>query len=835
MPMTCRQDLRRHAVRAHADVNGVDFVEVDSVDPRLLRVAFLGKLPAALARNRPGLERFVQIDGGERIRGLRVIDVDPAPDADPERDDWLLVRIDREGDFAPYTLRLVGLEGIDPRYASAEFLFHLDCAAEQDCAPPCAEAPPSPAVPPLSMLAKDYASLRQLLLDRLATVMPAWRERHLPDIGITLVELLAWQGDQLSVYQDAVATEAYLGTARQRISVRRHARLMDYAMHEGCNARAWVHVAVSSRIELPAAQAMFATGSGLDAGQWPRLVGEREFDANPVPGAKVFEPVRGPGLDDPLRFDPAHNAIAVYTWGDHQCCLHAGATSATLRDRWLPQDGDAPASARRALTLRPGDVLVFEQVRGARSGLPAEADPALRWPVRLTAVQPRMDALYGGEPGVPLLEVHWAPADALPFDLPLSALGEAPGCAFIDEISVARGNIVLVDHGRTQPSVTLPDVGELPGVGCCDCEGQPRPTAAVPAAYAPTLPYAPVVHAQPWVDGGAAAIALTQDPRAALAQVRLVDRAGRPWPLRAELMSSGASDPHAVVEIDNEGQAQLRFGDGRHGARPPAGERFVATVRVGGGSAGHVGADAITRLVLAEGLRISGVVVEPRNPLPAAGGIDAESIEQARLMAPRAHAQSIQRAITADDYAEIAAREPGVQRAAGALAWNGSWTEARVTIDAWAAAASDAGLMPAVAARLQRARRIGHDLSVRPALAVPLALALDVCALPGHERGAVHAAVLAALLGGHAQAGFFHPDVWLPGQAVVLSGIVACVQGVAGVECVRVTELHRLHAAPNQEIERGVLLLASHEVAKLEHDPNHPERGRLRIQLRGGY
>ena len=73
--------------------------------------------------------------------------------------------------------------------------------------------------------------------------MPEWRERHVPDIGITLVELLAYVGDHLSYYQDAVATEAYLGTARQRISVRRHARLVDYQMHEGCNARAWVTIA----------------------------------------------------------------------------------------------------------------------------------------------------------------------------------------------------------------------------------------------------------------------------------------------------------------------------------------------------------------------------------------------------------------------------------------------------------------------------------------------------------------------------------------------------------------------------------------------------------------
>ena len=38
----------------------------------------------------------------------------------------------------------------------------------------------------------------------------------MPDLGITLVELLAYVGDHLSYYQDAVATEAYLDTARQR-------------------------------------------------------------------------------------------------------------------------------------------------------------------------------------------------------------------------------------------------------------------------------------------------------------------------------------------------------------------------------------------------------------------------------------------------------------------------------------------------------------------------------------------------------------------------------------------------------------------------------------------
>ena len=72
---------------------------------------------------------------------------------------------------------------------------------------------------------------------------------------MTLVELLAYSADQLSYYQDAVATEAYLGTARRRASVRRHARLVDYAMHDGANARAWVVVGPAPAAIVPSSRA----------------------------------------------------------------------------------------------------------------------------------------------------------------------------------------------------------------------------------------------------------------------------------------------------------------------------------------------------------------------------------------------------------------------------------------------------------------------------------------------------------------------------------------------------------------------------------------------------
>ena len=95
------------------------------------------------------------------------------------------------------------------------------------------------------------------MLDRLSLLVPGWTERSAADLGVTLVELLALCRRQRCRYrQDVIANEAYLDTARQRVSVRRHARLVDYYLHEGCNARAFVHfeVARDAGPHLPAAR-----------------------------------------------------------------------------------------------------------------------------------------------------------------------------------------------------------------------------------------------------------------------------------------------------------------------------------------------------------------------------------------------------------------------------------------------------------------------------------------------------------------------------------------------------------------------------------------------------
>lgn len=834
METTCLSDPRRQAVRSTTGRNGLDYVETGD-DPTTLVAYFLGKLPAELAADAPDLPRHLAITGGDVITGLKIIDADPHVDPDPERDDFLVIRLDRQGDRSYYTLRLVDIEGIDPHYASADFSFRIDCASDIDCKPACDCNSAALDEPRPNYLAKDYASLRQLILDRLALLVPTWRERHVPDLGITLVELLAYVGDHLSYYQDAVGTEAYLGTARQRISVRRHARLVDYRMHEGCNARAWVQVGVDvDTPPLAYGQLAFVTPWRDDLAELPRLLSPEQL-ANVAPSAiDWYEPCVADATQTAV-FRAAHTRIGFYSWSRRSCCLNAGATNATLLDSWLP-DG------QRALQLQPGDVLVFVEVKDPRTGLEADADPTRRWAVRLTEVTPDEDPLYpvGFSDGgiqqtrpTPVLNIAWGRDDALPFPLCLTTIGAAPDCTYLEDVSVALGNIVLVCHGRGQPPEVLGPVPWAPGAACCDCEGEPSEVAMRALPFRPRLAGAPLVHAEAApLPTRAAAASLTQDPRAATPQLWLTeDDSDAIWTARPDLLGSGPDDRHLVAEIDNDGVAHLRFGDGELGRRPGPGQVLQANYRVGGGQAGNVGAGAISFIVIG-GLTLDGVTFRPWNPLPAQGGIDPEPIEQAREFAPLALRKALRRAITADDYAAIAALNPELQGAQAALVWTGSWYEADVALDPWQRNAADPGLFAAVEAALYRVRRMGHDLRVQRAAHVPIALSMHVCALPGHERGDVKAALMKRFVG--TPGGFFNADQLSFGQSVYLSRIVGAAMAVPGVMCVEVEAFHRYGQPPNHEIDNGVLPLAPHEIAELANDPNHPERGVIAISVEGG-
>jgi hypothetical protein len=162
------------------------------------------------------------------------------------------------------------------------------------------------------------------------------------------------------------------------------------------------------------------------------------------------------------------------------------------------------------------------------------------------------------------------------------------------------------------------------------------------ARYRPQLPAARVTQRTAYDHAAArtqaASGVLAQDPRTALPATTLA--AGfEIWEARRDLLASDRFATDFVVETETDGRAFVRFGDGIQGRKPSRGTRFTLAYREGGGAAGNVGADTLFHVVT------SAPVASLRNPLPASGGQDPESIAAVRLAAPVAF-RSQERSVT---------------------------------------------------------------------------------------------------------------------------------------------------------------------------------------------
>jgi hypothetical protein len=839
----CCDDRRRALVRNRTTLNGIDFVEVvdNPSDPpdarqRVLLVHLIRPLGATVI----GVGN-VRIEGGDRIRNIAVARVTvpgSSPPISPPDTSVLEVEVSAAGDFSMYTLRLMRSSdapeqppfNFDPALSAVEFSFKAACPNEFDCRLQSDCQPASAKPLEINYLTKDFAGFRQLMLDRIAVLIPEWEERSEADLGIVLLELLAYVGDYLSYQQDAVATEAYLNTARRRTSVRRHARLVDYSMHDGSNARTWVHFELpwgSPPVLLQNASGRPPTQLLTHVEELARIIpfGSADYDralnANPV----IFELME----DAELRFE--HNRIPFHTWGARECCLPRGATRATLR-------GAFPL-------LRSGMTLVFVEVRGPKTGVEKDADPTHRCAVRLTEVSlsedPVGDESASPPAAVPVTEIRWARADALPFPVCVSARN---GTNVIDGVSVAFGNIVLADHGRTIPTEAVQPLVPQPNPALAvaaaygnRCSQTPPPSPAV--RYRPSLARLPVTQAAP-TDASSASSTGIADSRKALPEIELTDAAtGDRWIPVRDLLASGEKREF-VLEVEDD-TAYLRFGDGQFGLQPPAGTQFMATYRIGNGAEGNIGADALYHIATDDPALLTildpPVISSAGNPLPAAGGTDPEAIEQVRRYAPSAFRVQ-ERAVTADDYAAMARRcDPDLQNAAATFRWTGSWRTVFVTVDRKNAEEVTPAYAAGLRQCLERYRMAGQDLEIDAPRYVSLEIEMTICVKRGYFPEDVEAAALRVLSSGFladGSRGVFHPDNFSFGQPVFLSPVYAAVQVIEGVASVEITKFQRQGQDSRTALDAARLDLDRLEIARLENSADFPDRSVLRIHTLGG-
>jgi predicted phage baseplate assembly protein len=314
------------------------------------------------------------------------------------------------------------------------------------------------------------------------------------------------------------------------------------------------------------------------------------------------------------------------------------------------------------------------------------------------------------------------------------------------------------------------------------------------------------------------------------------DAVSVPWTPRRTLLASGSDDRNFVGETDDNGVLYLRFGDGTYAQPPEPGATLAASYRIGNGSVANVPALAITALVSCT-TRFDGVITAVCNPLAAQGGTDPEPAADAQLYAPARIGEPLRRAVTADDYAAVAATDPSLQRAAAQLRWTGSWYEADVALDPAGTETPAPWIARTVTRDLRRVRRLGHDLRVGAAEYVPLYIVMQICVLPGYQRAHVEAALLDLFGTGvtaSGQPGFFNPANLTFGTTVSASRLVAAAAGVTGVQSAQVTTLQRLGQGDDGELAAGVLSTGPMQIPQLDNDPRHPERGVLQLVMGGG-
>jgi hypothetical protein len=740
--------------------------------------------------------------------------------ADPKR---LRLTVQPIGDYCEYTLELLfDPRRIDPFFASLAFKFRPGCFSN-DCTPAVTRRARVNG-PAIDYLAKDYDAFRHTLMTAMAERVPGWTSTSEADHDQVLIDLLAGAADELSDFQDRVVNEAYFSTARKRVSLVRHARLMDYHPHEGNQASTWVALEVQPRLApFTLADEPLVVSTAADASLPETLsFASRE---HLLPG------------DERVRLDPRLNLLRLHTWRNAQPALSAGTTSADLiAPGGFATEADAQAIARLVVRGAWRNLLIVELLNPF-TGLLAGRNPAKRQRLQLLSGEDAAQVLFDPVVGTWVVRVRWRDEDALRADYSFTTFCDGVP---VEDVSMFYGNLVPVYEGRPL-TVHFHEAGAASRTYVrWDRFEDQRDWILAPLPDDGPLAYLPPA------DG----LASTGESAARSTLRVLVESADgeiESWDEVETLIHSDDSTRlgnRYMVETDEQRRSVLRFGNGTHGRLLSAGSIVHAQYQVGGGHAGNIGSDRLTFVQPLAGA-LSGTVISAFNPFDVTDGRDPETPEKIRRNAPEAFRARQLRAITQADYARRAEEVPGVARAVASYAWTGSWRTVRIAIDpigfvvagdrasdvAWLA------LQPRVVDHLNAVRLIGEDLEIRPPRYVPLDVRIVVCALPEFWREDLRSMIEDELSAGYTadgRLGLFHAGQWTFGQALHRSVIEGRLHAVAGVEHVIEISMKRFDQATPGLPGTDTLEMAFDEVLLLANDPDHLQRGRLRVSVRGG-
>lgn len=671
--------------------------------------------------------------------------------------------------------------------------------------------------PDVDHLTRDYRGLREHLIELVTRTTTAWTERSAADVGMVVLENLAYMLDHLAYAGDRVAAEGFLRTARSRQSVRLHAALGDYSLDRGSTSHGYQHFTVlPGQLALPRS---FPVGPRLEPGQ-------------DVEDRDVFETLEPATLSSrhnrfTLRKSVAVGATLLWLGGSQREALDLWATGLRPGTRLALVSRDrvemvvvagvqssavvlaypcgaafiAGGSDRAAHVV--GNLVPIRRGRRGewkllgRGGAPrGELAAALYYRRRVALVQALVDRA----------ERHrdaWRGRADLEHAWMVAQRGATLAVCRLRTVSTQAMSPALaerIDELLTEAADALRSLLQRLGLAV-PAELQPSRFVSVPNQRVPLPVDAPVV----WYDDHA-----TLEVRTLAGGVELA------WTEVEDFLRSGPTDRHYVVEIVHDRDTALRFGDGERGAMVPPGAPIMTRWVVGDPSLGDVGRDALTRPLAPHGDRLD-PLAPTSNPLATIGARRGEPLERvADRLRVRLAAPAIP--ITRGDHIELLEQQPGVVEAA-VLPVKAALVRVSVRLEPDALVAL---VLPALRRWCERSRLAGTRVRVSLARPLHVSVTAVVRVHVEAEPEAVQARCKLAL-----RALFGDDETRRMGLACTRSEVLRVLEAVNGVEW---SELHRFdRASARSSVVREHVTPAADQLLRCIDDPAVEATGRLTI------
>ncbi|SPF40913.1 conserved hypothetical protein [Syntrophobacter sp. SbD1] len=704
----------------------------------------------------------------------------------------LQVTIAPVGDYSSYTLA-IRQTGFDPVFSQIVFRFRPGCF-NSNCNPP-STFQPAPVQPAIDYLAKDYDSFRHAVMSAMMQRLPSWQPTSEAALDVVLIDLFSAAADELSNYQDRVMQETYLATARKRISLRRHARLMDYYIHEGNQSSTILAMDFKGPSQFtvqPNQQAWTGPDSTLS-----------KAASDP---STVWFVTSGPQfVSNPF------SSVPLYTWSDAIPSLGAGTTCADLG---FSSFADADTAVQLITGGQITRLLIQEWLNPA-TGLAADSNPQKRQILTLTDVQLLTDPLTDA----PVVRVTWSRQDALAFNY--CFVVNINGTR-VPNVSLFHGNLVDMAQGYPRQFQYVPSGTPFtPGVynfeknaaGASECRLPP----AFPVLWTNTTP------------GG-----LEPSVSTVTVTVAAADGSTEEWQEQPDLIHSEGADKHFVAETDEQARTLVRFGDNTNGMSLPDDAKVNVSWLSGYGPSGNIGQDTLVNIDTT-GMPAGIIINKVWNPFDATDGLAPETPYVIRRSVPEAFLYRQSRAITLDDYADRAKEVKGVSNAVALYMWTGSWRTVRVVIDPEGTTTLSDDLRATVEAQLDAVHLIGEDVEVRAPMYVPLTITVAICISNDFWIDDV-APVVEQTFGNtytaNGKQAFFNPDNWTFGLSLYASRIEGVLTEIDGVDHVISIKMTRWW---NQSVTSSeVMRIAPEEIVLVTNDTNRLELGTISFTYQGG-